>query len=245
LQVLAVIPVRLAAQRLPGKPLAKIGQRTVVEWVHARTLSSGVFDRVIVATPDDEIAGAVAAFGGEVALTSADHETGTDRVAEVASTLAGFDVIANVQGDQPFVTHEMLAALVEPFRDATQPDMVTIGCPLPAEAHARPDVVKVVCDTGGKALYFSRSPIPHGFDAASGTRSVFHHLGLYSFSRNFLRSFAALPPTPLERMEKLEQLRALEHGAVIRVATVSSGRLIEINTPEDLALARDAVGELE
>jgi 3-deoxy-manno-octulosonate cytidylyltransferase (CMP-KDO synthetase) len=235
---LAVIPVRLAASRLPGKPLAILAGRSVVEWVHRRTVAADVFDSVVVATPDEEIAAAVTAFGGDVVITASDHITGTDRVAEVARREPTYDVIANVQGDQPFVDETMLTALVAPYRDGDRPDMVTIGAPLAADALGDENTVKVLINLHGDAIYFSRSPIPNGLQADEIDAPVRHHLGLYAFTSSFLQEYAALSPTPLERIERLEQLRVLEHGYRIRVMTVPSGRLLEVNTPEDLEAAR-------
>ena len=235
---LAVIPVRMGASRLPGKPLAVLAGRSVVEWVHRRTVASGVFDAVVVATPDQVIADAVAMFGGEVMLTAADHLTGTDRVAEVARRDPSYDVVANVQGDQPFVDTEMLTALVSPYVDGDRPDMVTIGAPLPPDGLNDENTVKVLTNLGGDAIYFSRSPIPHGLQPDAIDAPVRHHLGLYAFTSTFLQRYATLAPTPLEQIERLEQLRVLEHGYRIRVMTVASGRLLEVNTPEDLEAAR-------
>ncbi len=243
--MLAVIPVRMAAQRLPGKPLEVIGDRTVVEWVHRRTINAGVFDHVVVATPDREIARAVERFGGEVVMTEAHHATGTDRVAEVAARQPHYDVVANVQGDQPFVDHVMLRALVSPYTAGVSPDMATIGAPLPPGGYESADTVKVVSDRSGRALYFSRAPIPHGLDADDPPLCVHHHIGLYAFRSEFLQVFAGLEETPLERLERLEQLRALEHGAAIHISVVPHGRLVEINTPDDLIAARARAQELE
>lgn len=229
-RLLAVIPVRMSATRLPGKPLLDLGGRTVVQRVHDATRASGVFDQVLVATDDERIADAVTAFGGEVRLTSTAHETGTDRVAEAAAGTS-CDVVANVQGDQPFVTAEMLTSLVQPYLDGGSPDMTTVGCPLSDVTQLDdPSVVKVVRALDGTALYFSRSAVPHG--GTTEPQLVLHHMGLYAFRRDFLHTYSSLPPTPLERTEKLEQLRVLEHGARIHVSQV--GHLtLEINTPED------------
>jgi 3-deoxy-manno-octulosonate cytidylyltransferase (CMP-KDO synthetase) len=228
-RVLGVIPVRMTATRLPGKPLLDLGGRTVVQRVHDAAVRSGVFAEVVVATDDADIAAAVRAFGGEVIRTSPDHETGTDRVAEAAAGTS-CDVVANVQGDQPFVTTGMLQALVAPFA-REHPPMTTVGCPLrSAEQLDDPSVVKVVRAVDGAALYFTRSGVPHG-----GTRDpalVLHHMGLYAFDRAFLSTYSSLPSTPLERLEKLEQLRVLEHGHRIQVSEVDHLAL-EINTPED------------
>jgi 3-deoxy-manno-octulosonate cytidylyltransferase (CMP-KDO synthetase) len=229
-RVLGVIPVRMAATRLPGKPLLDLGGRTVVQRVHDAAVASGVFDEVLVATDDERIARAVEAFGGVVRMTSPDHETGTDRVAEAAAGTT-CDVVANVQGDQPFVTSQMLRALVQPYEGGRRPAMTTVGCPLRSiEQVADQSVVKVVRTVDGAALYFTRSAVPHG--GTIDPALVLHHMGLYAFERDFLSRYSSLPATPLERTEKLEQLRVLEHGERIHVTEV--GHLaLEINTPED------------
>jgi 3-deoxy-manno-octulosonate cytidylyltransferase (CMP-KDO synthetase) len=234
----AVIPVRMTATRLPGKPLLDLGGRTVVERVLAAAVGSGVFDDVVVATDDDRIAEVVRASGGTVVMTSSDHVTGSERVAEAAEHLDA-DVVANVQGDQPFVTAQMLEVLVRPYRKGSAPEMTTVGCPLRDAAQAAdPSVVKVVRALDGSALYFTRSAVPHG--GATDPSVVLHHMGLYAFRSDFLRDYAAMAPTPLERAESLEQLRVLEHGHLIAVGEVPSLTL-EINTPEDYALAQALV----
>lgn len=233
-RVLGVIPVRMTAARLPGKPLLDLGGRTVVQRVYDAAAASGVFDDVVVATDDETIAAAVTAFGGQVRMTSSAHETGTDRVAEVAADTT-CDVVANVQGDQPFVTSAMLQALVQPYVEGRRPAMTTVGCRLrDLDQWADPSVVKVVRAVDGAALYFTRSPVPHG--GTVDPALVLHHMGLYAFRRDFLSVYANLPPTPLERMEKLEQLRVLEHGERIDVREVDH-LTIEINTPDDYEMA--------
>lgn len=239
-EVLAVIPVRMAATRLPGKPLALLGGRPVVAWVHAAAAACPEVDRVVVATDSPEIAGVVQSFGGEVVLTSSTCATGTDRVAEAARSLPGYRVIVNLQGDQPFATPEMLRRLVAPFAAAERPVMATVGAPLQPGQQADPDVVKVLFDRNGDALYFSRAPVP--YQRAPGSPPVLHHLGLYAFDAPFLQHFATLAPTPLEQIEGLEQLRAIEHGHRIRVSEVEHA-VLEINTPSDLAAARTLVGD--
>lgn len=246
-RILAVVPARFGASRFPGKPLVLLGGQPVIRWVYEAASRSGVFDEVVVATDDARIAEVVASFGGRFLMTRDDHATGTDRVAEVAERLPDFDVVVNVQGDQPFVTREMLVALVAPYQaDANdRPAMSTVGCPVHGSDTWRdPNSVKVVLDREGNALYFSRASIPSGFDETSEL-PVLHHLGLYAFRRDFLPRFATLSATPLERAERLEQLRALEHGVRIRVAPVSHA-VPEINTPEDLATSERmlASGEL-
>ncbi len=221
-RTLGVIPVRMAASRLPGKPLLALGGRPVVEWVHLAAVESGVFDDVIVATPDDDIADAVRSFGGSVAVTGSHHSTGTDRVAEVARSRPDVDLVANVQGDQPFVTAAGLRALIESFDSAPDQDMATLGAPLDlGRGLTDSNTVKVVTDRRSFALDFSRRRSPR-YRAPVAEIPVFHHLGLYAFTRDFLLRLGSLPPTPLEQCENLEQLRALEHGARIRVCPVDA-----------------------
>jgi 3-deoxy-manno-octulosonate cytidylyltransferase (CMP-KDO synthetase) len=235
--ILAVIPAREAAQRFPGKPLAHLSGRPLVQWVYEAAASCPAFSEVIVATESEKIAERVREFGGQVELTSPDHPSGTDRVAEVAERHPEAEVVANVQGDQPFATATMLTALVQPYLDGETPPMTTLACPLEDAAWwDDPNVVKVVRGVDGYALYFSRSSIPYGAaDAGSHVRPL-HHLGLYAFTRETLLRFPTLEPTPLELQERLEQLRALEHGIRIRVCDTERP-VLEVNTPEDLAAA--------
>jgi 3-deoxy-manno-octulosonate cytidylyltransferase (CMP-KDO synthetase) len=208
--------------------------------VYDATVESAQFDDVVVATPDTVIADTVRAFGGTAVLTGRHHATGTDRVAEVARARPDVDVVANVQGDQPFVTAEMLHALIGSFTQTPDQHMATLGAPLDFERGLHdPNTVKVVVDRRSLALYFSRAPIPT-LRASQADVPVFHHLGIYAFTRDYLLHYATLPPTPLERCENLEQLRALEHGARIRVCAVAAPT-IEINTLEDLELAEHFV----
>jgi 3-deoxy-manno-octulosonate cytidylyltransferase (CMP-KDO synthetase) len=232
--ILAVIPARFGASRFPGKPLADLAGRPVIQWVYEAAARCGAYDEVLVATESQAIADRVVDFGGRAELTREDHPTGTDRVAEIAERRPDADVVVNVQGDQPFATPEMLAALVRAYLGTEQPEMTTLACELtnPSDRHD-PNVVKVVCDLRDNALYFSRTAIPHSQD---GCAPALHHLGLYAFTRPALLRFASLSPTPLEHHERLEQLRALEHGMQIRVCRAEKP-VLEINTPEDLAAA--------
>lgn len=241
---LAVIPARMASTRLPGKALLPLAGRPIVAWVHEAAAASGVFDRVVVATDDERIAAAVTDAGGEVVMTDPDLPTGSHRVAAAAAALGNdYPVVANVQGDQPFVRSDDLHALLAPYREGLTPDMTTVAAPLDPALVDDPSAVKVVLDVHGRALYFSRSPIPAQARADAPAPAMLHHLGLYAFRADFLPVFAALAPTPLEQAEQLEQLRAVEHGHTVLVRQVS-GMTIEVNTAEDYerAQARIASG---
>ena len=208
----------------------------MIEHVYRRAAAARSVSRVIVATDDDRIARAVVGFGGEAVMTSPSHQSGTDRLAEVAVSLA-CDVVVNVQGDEPMLASETIDAAVAPFADSPALEMSTLRRRItdPAE-HENPNVTKVVVDHGGYALYFSRAPIPYtrpGQPAAP----AWAHIGLYCYRRDTLLRLAALPPTPMERAEALEQLRAVEHG--IRIKVVKTGYAsIGVDTPEDLARVR-------
>jgi 3-deoxy-manno-octulosonate cytidylyltransferase (CMP-KDO synthetase) len=242
MRVTAVIPARYASTRFPGKPLAELMGKPMIQWVVERTAASTLIDRVLVATDDERIARVVRDFGGEVVMTRADHATGTDRLAEVAEGLES-ELIVNVQGDEPLIAPVMIDEAVAPLRADPTIVMGTLMTPLlSTQEYEDPNVVKVVVDRRGFALYFSRAPIPHPRDAAIDdvTWANFpacRHIGLYVYRRDFLLTFPKLAPTPLEELEKLEQLRALEHGYAIRVARTahtSQG----VDTPEDLARVR-------
>lgn len=241
MRILAVVPVRYAAGRFPGKPLAELDGRPIVRWVYQAAERCPSFDEVVVATDAEVIAERVRGFGGRVEMTRGDHSTGTDRVAEVAERHPDAEVVVNVQGDQPFATPEMLSTLVEPYASGERPAMTTLACPItePA-AKENANVVKAVCDVRGNALYFSRSPIPYSEDPER--TDMLHHLGLYAFTRETVLAFPSLEPTPLEVQERLEQLRALENGIEIRVCRVDRP-ILEINTPADLETAQRLVRE--
>lgn len=208
----------------------------MVEHVFRRAALSPVVSETIVATDDLRIATRVHEFGGKVRLTGA-HETGTDRIAEVAQTL-DCDVVVNVQGDEPLVDPGAITELVAPFRSDPGLQMTTLYRRIhdPAELQ-NPNVAKVVIDRGGFALYFSRAPIPHVRDPRGGWPPLYRHIGLYAYRRSALLVLATLEPTPLERAEGLEQLRAIEHGIRIK-AVETSYESFEVNTPEDLEQVR-------
>ncbi len=215
----------------------------MIEHVYRRAADTRGIDAVVVATDDARIAQAVETFGGIVRLTQAGHRTGTDRIAEIASDLS-CEVVVNVQGDLPLIEPGMIAEVLEPLTGDPSVLMTTLRQATTSAAEiASPHVVKVVVDSRGDALYFSRSPIPFRRDdsAAEGPAAaghqVFKHIGLYGFRRDFLLTFASLPRTPLEQAESLEQLRALEHGFRIRTVTTRY-ESIEVDTPEDLERVR-------
>jgi 3-deoxy-manno-octulosonate cytidylyltransferase (CMP-KDO synthetase) len=242
-KAIAVIPARYESSRFPGKVLAPLGPRPMIQWVYEAAMNCGDLDEVVVATDSKLISRCVEGFGGNVEATRSDHRTGTDRVAEVAVRRPAADVIVNVQADQPFVTPAMISALLAPYGDLDEtPPMTTLACPLAAGGHDDPGTVKVVCDRRGDALYFSRAPIPH-VNAGGPSRSALHHLGLYAFTRTFLDVYAALPAGPLELSESLEQLRALENGHRIRVCVVDAP-VLEVNTLQDMERARESVARL-
>lgn len=254
-KVVAIIPARYASTRLPGKPLIEIAGKPMILRVVERAKQATTISRVIVATDDQRVFEAVAEADQEVVMTSPDHATGTDRLAEVAATLDA-DIIVNVQGDEPLIEPSTIEAAVAPLLADPSIVMSTTCEPIEsAEDTLKSNVVKVVVDRAGFALYFSRNPIPFPRAAVLEYGSVeaalrahpellktFNkHTGLYAYRRDFLLRYAELPPTPLEQSEALEQLRALEHGYKIKVVPVAH-RSIGVDTPEDLELARRMIG---
>jgi 3-deoxy-manno-octulosonate cytidylyltransferase (CMP-KDO synthetase) len=240
----AIIPARFHSTRLPGKALALIGERPMVWHVAQRTRRARGLARVIVATDDARIAAAVEASGAEAVLTRPEHPSGTDRLAEVAARLEA-PIVVNVQGDLPLLDPAMVEQLVARLRAEPALPMATLASPIHDDAEWRsPHVVKVVAGADGRALYFSRSPIPHDRD---GSRTAdeplgWRHIGMYAYRRDVLLRLATLPPSPLEMRERLEQLRALENGIAIGVETWAAAEpLIEVDTPADLERARAAM----
>jgi 3-deoxy-manno-octulosonate cytidylyltransferase (CMP-KDO synthetase) len=234
-KILGVIPARYASTRLPGKPLADICGKTLIRRVYERAALSKALSRLIVATDDERIMGEVKKFGGACVLTSPDHPNGTCRSAEAARG-EDADIIINIQGDEPLLDPVMIdetAALLGAG------DAVSSTLCEPAEDEESildPNVVKVVMDRQGNALYFSRSPVP--YLRVKGAAPVFRHIGIYGYRRDFLFTYAGLPPTPLSEAESLEQLKILEHGYKMKVA-VTNGRCgPSVDTPEDLERVR-------
>jgi 3-deoxy-manno-octulosonate cytidylyltransferase (CMP-KDO synthetase) len=234
--VIAVIPARYDSSRLPGKALAEIGGVPMIVRVWRQTRRARSLERVIVATDDERIARAVRAAGGEAEMTASTHQSGTDRIAEVAARIDA-EIYLNVQGDQPFIAPEDLDALVAPMRAEPALAMATLATAIiDREEWYNPNKVKVVCDARGDAIYFSRSPIPFARDGGAVPAVARRHIGVYGYRRDFLLRFAALEPGVLEQIEKLEQLRALERGYRIRVVA-SVAPSLEVDTPDDLVRA--------
>ena len=233
MRTLCVIPARYASTRLPGKPLADICGKPMICRVWERARRAEKPERVIVATDDQRIYDAVRKDGGEARLTRADHPTGTDRLAEGAQAHAAVDLIVNVQGDEPLIEPSVIDELIALFEADENLQMATVMTRMEDEEEQKnPNNVKVVVDKLGYALYFSRSLLPYPRAAAA---PVYKHIGIYAYRRDFLLHYARLAPTPLEKAESLEQLRALENGYGIRVLETAS-RFIGVDTPEDLAL---------
>jgi 3-deoxy-manno-octulosonate cytidylyltransferase (CMP-KDO synthetase) len=240
-----IIPARLASTRLPNKPLADLGGKPMVVRVAERAALSGA-SRIIVATDDDGILAACAAHGVEACMTRADHPSGTDRIAEVARTLdlAPDAVVVNLQGDEPLIDPALLAAAASRI-DASVP-MATCAHPLYDAAEAfNPNVVKVVLDRHGRALYFSRATIPWHRDGFAQDKSTLpaayvplRHIGLYAYRNDFLQAYPKLDVSPLETIEALEQLRVLWHGYPIAVHVTADAPAAGVDTPEDLARVR-------
>ncbi len=234
----AVIPARYASKRFPGKPLADATGQPLIRHVYERVAQARTIARTLVATDDLRIAEAVRAFGGEVVMTRADHPSGTDRVAEVARGLDA-DILVNVQGDEPEIEPASIDRLVGLLESDPDCPIATLACPfanVPGSEPSDPAAVKVVCDRRGRALYFSRSRIPHQRDRDEPAEAPgpLLHVGVYAYRREFLLRLTGLTPTPLERTERLEQLRVLEHGFPIAVAIVDRAA-VGIDTPEDYA----------
>lgn len=241
-----IIPARLASTRLPNKPLADLGGKPMIVRVAERARQSGAA-RIIVATDHATIAAACAAHGIEACMTRADHPSGTDRIAEVAQQIGlPLDaVVVNLQGDEPLIDPALLAACAE--RIAHDVPMATCAHPIPDVQDAfNPNVVKVVLDKAGRALYFSRATIPWHRDGFAASRerlpegyAALRHIGLYAYSNAFLQAYPRLEPAPLEQIEALEQLRALWHGVPIAVHVTHDAPQAGVDTPEDLARVRD------
>lgn len=238
--VVAIIPARYQASRLPGKVLLDIAGRPMIEHVYERVSRAEGLDRVLVATDDDRIAAAVRGFGGEVAMTRTDHASGTDRLAEVAAGLT-CDIVINVQGDEPMIAPESLGIALAPLLAEPELPMSTLREALTDQDEIDdPNNVKVVVDQADHALYFSRHAIPYRRNEV-GEAIWWRHIGLYAYRREFLLHYTSWRPTVLERVEGLEQLRVLEHGYRIK-APLSPYPAVGVDTPADLERVRALLG---
>jgi 3-deoxy-manno-octulosonate cytidylyltransferase (CMP-KDO synthetase) len=259
MRTIAVIPARFRSKRLPGKPLADIGGHPLVEHVYRRSAEARLVERVLVATEDRQVRDAVAAFGGACVMTSPDHPSGTDRVAEAVADL-DVDLVVNVQGDEPFIEPSAIDQAVAACQAEKGHAISTLASPISSPHELwDPNVVKVVRDLRGFALYFSRWPIPfvaspemsreevpRRFERAAPPQpgSCLKHIGLYVYPKPLLLRLTQAKPSPLERLEKLEQLRALENGVPIRVEETDC-QCIGVDTPEDLEQVRKVFSERE
>lgn len=239
--VLVVIPARFASTRLPGKPLRLIGGVPMIVRVWRQASKMETATRIVVATDDQRIADAIHDAGGEAMMTRADHPSGTDRIAEVASRIDA-EIVVNVQGDEPFLDPTAVDAAVRGLVSRPTAMVSTLVTPIAPDEAADPNVTKAVMAMNGLALYFSKAPIPHDRDGDSPDRPLYKHLGVYVFRRDYLLRFASMAPTPLERCEKLEQLRILENGDKILCIETSANSL-GVDSEDDLRRAEAYLSE--
>lgn len=249
MKIAAVIPARYNSNRLPGKPLAEIAGEPMIRWVYERARKARLVDEVWVATDDERIQKAVERFGGNSRVTSSEHQSGTDRIAEIAKEM-DWDLVINVQGDEPLIDSVMIDAFIMCFKDTPSVYMSTLKREIKnLDEIINPNVVKVVTDSNGFALYFSRSPLPYFRKIWENLKSIgegplpfpiFKHIGLYAYKRDFLIHLASLEPTPLEKIEHLEQLRALENGYKIKVGITEKDSM-GVDSPDDLEKVRNLV----
>lgn len=236
MKITAIIPARYAATRFPGKLLALLAGKPIIQWVYEGTRQCPLINQIIVATDHEAIYKITKGFGAEAQMTSSNHQSGTDRIAEVAKGIA-CDLIVNLQGDEPFMEGNIISLAIEPILQDPSLVMTTLKVSIsdPIEL-LDPNIVKVVTDQNDFALYFSRSPIPYFRDAQPVTTHVFKHVGMYVYRKDFLLQFTKMPQSSLEKAEKLEQLRVLENGYKIKVINCPY-QGISIDTPEDLKKA--------
>ena len=233
-KVIGVIPARYGSSRFPGKIIATIAGKPMIRWVYEQADKSGLLDQLIVAVDDERVFNCVKEFGGKAIMTGSDHQSGTDRIAEVVEKMHEC-IVVNIQGDQPMFDPIMIDETVQPLLDDPQLKMSTLKIKIEEEDYSNPDVVKVVVDENDNALYFSRSLIPYSRD--NKEINVFEHVGLYVYRKDFLLEISKLPQSKLEKIEMLEQLRILEKGYKIKVIETKSNKIagISVDTPKDLA----------
>lgn len=243
MNILCVIPSRIASTRLPRKPLLPIQGKPMVQWVYESAKKCSAITEVVVATDSEEIAQVIQGVGGEVVMTDPEIPTGSDRVAAVARKYENMDVIINLQGDEPFIQPLMLKQLLQPYLCSELPEMTTLARGLDLESnYHRPETVKVLVDSNNYAIYFSRSAVPYFREKVQVP--VYHHIGLYAFRRNFLLHLTSLPQTQLEKAEGLEQLRAIENGYKIKVCFTDFSTF-EVNNQEELEYAQRYASQLQ
>lgn len=240
MKFLGVIPSRYASTRLEGKPLKDICGHTMVEWVYKRALKSKL-DKVVIATDDERIMNEVKSFGGNAILTRVDHLNGTSRIAEVCETYTDYDVIVNIQGDEPLIEPDMINAIIDSFVEDNTIPMSTLKYKLTdMEEIENPNAVKVITDKNGFAIYFSRSVIP--YPRKLNIDNYYKHVGIYGYKRDFVMEYAKMPSTPLELSESLEQLRVLENGYKIKVIETPY-KIIGVDTQDELDRVRKYIEE--
>lgn len=241
MNTVGIIPARYQSTRFPGKPLAKICGKPMIEWVYKRAANCRRFSSLIVATDDERIFETVSSFGGSCVLTPKDIPSGTDRIALAAKNL-DCDIIINIQGDEPLIEPLPLEALIDLFQQDNELKMATLITPLTIEEELKnPNIVKVVIDKENFCLYFSRSPVPYLREIKFNEFSFYKHIGIYGYRKDYLLKFASTPPQKLEKAESLEQLRALETGVKIKAEKVEKWRGISVDTPEDIKKAEDEI----
>ena len=240
MKITAVIPARYESSRFPGKPLVEINNQPMIEHVYKRVEKTDVIDQVIVATDDRRIAEAIKNFGGKVEMTSSEHKSGTDRIAEVAQKINS-DIIVNVQGDEPLIKPVMIEQLVKPFKGNEELLMTTLKKRIDdLNEINNPNVVKVVTDDNNFALYFSRATIPYQRKDHGGKVDYYKHIGVYAFRRDFLLEYSKMNESRLEKIESLEQLRVLENGYKIKVVETVFDT-VGVDTPEDLSYVKELI----
>jgi len=227
-----IIPARYASTRLPGKPLIEVNGKHIIQWVYEKASQVKSAQEVIVATDDEKIFNAVNAFGGKAEMTSSDHQSGSDRIAEVADNHPDFEIVINVQGDEPLITPESIEKAIKALQEDNNADISTLIREISAEEEIlNPNIVKAVIDKNFNALYFSRAAIP--YERNKGEAKFYAHIGLYGYRRESLFKMRGLPQTSYEKAESLEQLRALQNGMKIKAIPVDY-KPIGIDTPEDV-----------
>lgn len=238
MKFICIIPSRFASTRLPGKPLADIAGKPMVQRVYEQASKAAKLDAVVVATDNPKVYDTVVTFGGKAVMTREDHANGTDRLAEAVEHYLDADVVINVQGDEPLITPDVIDGLCSLFEQDPALDMATVATPLQPAEYDEPSAVKVVMNRKGEAMYFSRSLIPYPRHPFHGDIRPYKHIGIYAYRRDFLLQYAHMESTPMEEVESLEQLRVLENGYTIKVI-VTEHQFIGIDTPEDLERIRE------